>query len=347
MSNGLRRRDEPITGKPQPRRFFESIDPVTGSLQITNIPALAEARRLDLPEPAPALRGLRPLEPEIAITPSPGSRRDELIQKFDARNRQLQAAGQQPMPITELQSRMKIEGIAAPAPSGAKSPVQSSKIMAGGLVQLVRKDGTTEVVSPDKAKIELVKVAEQRGAELQGLRAGERAEAKTASKVAADSFKGLSAIRKNIINMDEGIDLLDEGAKTGAIQSRLPSIRASSVKLDNLQGRLGLDVIGNTTFGALSESELKFALNTALPKGLNETELRQWLVDKRTAQNKLAEYLEEAAIFLGTPGNTIADFLTQKGQGAGAGAAAGVTAGGDLTSAEQAELEELRRRFPG
>lgn len=132
---------------------------------------------------------------------------------------------------------------------------------------------------------------------------------KAASKLADESFKRLESVRTNIANYDEAIRLIDEGAQTGVIASRLPSVRQASIALDNLQGRLGLDVIGNTTFGALSEAELRFALSTALPQNMQPQELKVWLQQKRDAQEKLAAYLEQAATFLGTPGNTVKDWI--------------------------------------
>jgi len=192
-------------------------------------------------------------------------------------------------------------------------PVQASTILPSGVVQIVRKNsGKVETIEPTEANQMLIKEAEKWGAELQGLRAGERAEAKESTKAAAIAFKGLSSARKNIANMNEGIKLLQNGAKTGAVEGLLPSVRSASIKLDNLKGRLGLDVIGSVTFGALSEAELKFALDTALPTKLNEKELIKWMTEKRNAQMKVAANLEEAALFLGEPGNSIADFIKMK-----------------------------------
>ena len=127
-------------------------------------------------------------------------------------------------------------------------------------------------------------------------------------ELSGKAFEQLPKIRMNIGNLNEAIDLLDRGAKTGPIYSLLPSVSDAAVELDNLQAQLGLDVIGNTTFGALSESELKLALNTALPKNLKQDALRDWLVKKRDAQNKLASYIQDAAQFFGRGGN-ISDFL--------------------------------------
>lgn len=136
--------------------------------------------------------------------------------------------------------------------------------------------------------------------------------AEEAAKISVKAFDRLEKINTNIKNIDEAISLIDQGAETGVIDAMLPSVRAASIKLDNLQGRLGLDVIGNTTFGALSESELKFALKTALPLGLSPKDLRQWLIDKKSAQEKLSDYIESAAIYLGTPGNTVTGWIKSR-----------------------------------
>lgn len=255
-------------------------------------------------------------------------------QKLTTLQQNIEATGLKPgTPEFQAALQDKLFGV-----DGGVSEVQSSKILPGGLVQFIRKDGTVEVVQPEEANLKLIREAEIRGAELQGLRAGERGAAAETIKIGIDSFKSLRLARKNIANMNEGIRLLQEGAKTGAIQGRLPSIRAASVKLENLQNRLGLDVIGGTTFGALSESELAFALATALPTRLNEDELLKWMIEKRDAQMKVAANLEEAALFLGTPGNTVRDFIELKRQER----AAKTEQEAPLSPEEQTELDALR-----
>jgi len=134
-------------------------------------------------------------------------------------------------------------------------------------------------------------------------------QAATASKEAFDSLKG---VRKTIANMNDAIATLDKGAETGPIISKLPSFRQAAIELDNIKGRMGLDVVGATTFGALSESELKFALDVALPDSLEPAALKDWLTRKKEAQTKLSDELRKAASFLGTPGNTIADYIAQQ-----------------------------------
>ena len=133
--------------------------------------------------------------------------------------------------------------------------------------------------------------------------------AESAIKMSQNAIEGLSPIRKSIANIDDAIRAIDEGAGTGAVQSFFPSVKSSSVELDNVRGQMGLDVIGGTTFGALSESELKFALDTALPTRLDGPELKAWLQRKKSAQQKMSKELESAAIYLGQPGNTPAGYL--------------------------------------
>lgn len=135
---------------------------------------------------------------------------------------------------------------------------------------------------------------------------------KEAANASIKAFDKIDAINEKIGLYDEGIALIDEGAGTGPVEKLFPSFKAASVKLKNLENRLGLDVIGNTTFGALSAGELAMAMETAMPVGLDGPELKDWLIEKKQTQEKLADYLESAAIYLGTPGNTKVGWLKKK-----------------------------------
>ncbi len=160
-------------------------------------------------------------------------------------------------------------------------------------------------------------------------------------KQSGEAITQLASVRKNVKNIDDAIAAIDEGANTGAIMSRLPSITQASIELDNARNRLGLDIIGLVTFGALSKGELDLALSTGIPTGLEGPALRQWLVNKKDAQIALAQELEGAAIFLGKPGNTPADYLELLRD------SGGFSLGDDapLTPEEQAELEALEAEF--
>ncbi len=186
---------------------------------------------------------------------------------------------------------------------------------------LVTGKGAAEAVKMARA----VKIANQRKAsgekklatleaqnELEGEVAAGVISKKEAAKASIQAFDKISAIEEKIGLYDEGIRLIDEGAGSGRIEKMFPSFKTASIKLDNLANRLGLDVVGNTTFGALSAGELAMAMSTALPTGLDGPELREWMVEKKGVQEKLADYLESAAIYLGTPGNTKVGWLKKK-----------------------------------
>lgn len=211
--------------------------------------------------------------------------------------------------------------------------VGAQKILDDGTVVQSTRGGTV-VFSPTGQRLtgqdaaEAIKKAQEFGADIQqkrsfgrttgkleadiglgGQAAGTKKAAEQAIQLSGEAFAKLAPIRTSIANVNEAISLIDQGAETGVIAGRLPSIKEASIRLDNLQQQMGLDVIGNTTFGALSESELRFALDSALPKKLEGAQLKQWLVDKREAQQKLADYLSSTAEYLGRPGNTVAGWL--------------------------------------
>lgn len=190
-----------------------------------------------------------------------------------------------------------------PATGATKSvmtPLGDSPDQPIGRVQLVDASGLTPEEQINQA----------------GLEAGTAAAATAAISASKTAFDQLSGIDTEIATLDEAVALLDEGADTGPILARLPTFRANAINLENIQSRLGLNVIQNTTFGSLSEAELAFALNTAMPTNLQPEELRSWITRKQDAQRKLSGHIKEAATFLGTPGNTIPkwlDFQKQRG----------------------------------
>lgn len=184
-----------------------------------------------------------------------------------------------------------------------------SRLGETGVEQSLRKASEAGMVEMQKRLVQLETAAGISGAGAAGAAAIRRSE---------KAFGQIAKIKTSIGNIDKAIELIDAGAKTGPIQSRLPSIRSASVQLDNVQKAMGLDVIGTTTFGALSKGELDLALSKALPTDLKEGALREWLVEKKAAQEKLSGYLENAAFFLGTPGNTVADWIAEQRKVAGA-----------------------------
>jgi|GEM_PF-3788947 len=136
---------------------------------------------------------------------------------------------------------------------------------------------------------------------------------RTVTNIIDKGFNSIGQIQGNIRNIDRAISALDRGANTGAVQRFLPSITSASKELDQIQKELGLDVIGSVTFGALSEGELNLALETALPTGLDESALKDFLMRKRGAQQKLIGYYEEQINFL-DQGGTPAQFIEMNRQ---------------------------------
>lgn len=137
------------------------------------------------------------------------------------------------------------------------------------------------------------------------------------------AWEGYGKVQTNLANIDEAIAAIDRGANSGLVYNMLPSVTEASASLTNAMNRMGLDVIGSVTFGALSEGEMRLAMETAVPQGLAPPELRQWLVRKRDAQQKAAAMMANAAQFLTVPGNTLNDWIAknkaEKKQQSGAG----------------------------
>lgn len=144
-----------------------------------------------------------------------------------------------------------------------------------------------------------------------------KAEGKMAPEIAREFMGQAATVRSSLGNMSDAIRAIDEGAQSGVIYNMMPSVTTASASLDNAMQRLGLDVIGSVTFGALSEGEMRLAMDTAVPQNLNPERLREWLVRKREAQTKALEALNEAALWF-AGGGTMEEWLERK-QGNGAG----------------------------
>jgi len=140
---------------------------------------------------------------------------------------------------------------------------------------------------------------------LEGAIAKAEGDVESSVKIIDQSFERIGKIQSNISNLDRAVSALDRGANTGAIQKFMPSIKAASRELKQIQNELGLDVIGAVSFGALSEGELNLALDTAIDLGQEPESLKQMLIDKKAAQQKLVSYLNEQIQFLDS-GGTIA-----------------------------------------
>ena len=121
-------------------------------------------------------------------------------------------------------------------------------------------------------------------------------------------------VLSSLSTIDSAIAAIDDGAKVGPVYKMLPNITESSAALSTAMNQMGLDVISSVTFGALSEGEMKLAMETAVPRDLGPEALRSYLVKKRDAQAKAAAALQNAARYLTKPGNSISGWLEQQSQ---------------------------------
>jgi len=211
------------------------------------------------------------------------------------------------------EARLAVKRMEMEANGGGK--VQSANIMDDGTTVMLMANGGRRVLDPTGKLVEgeeaqrIIARANEVSADLQAQRAGGRRAAGIGQDIAKDAFVSLGKIRSNMLNLDNVITAIDSGADVGLVQSQLPATNAATLELRQLQNQLGLDVIGSVTFGALSEGELNLALDTALPAKMERADLRAWVIKKKSAQQKLATYMENQAKFLSIPGNTVGDWL--------------------------------------
>lgn len=154
-----------------------------------------------------------------------------------------------------------------------------------------------------------------------------------------EAYATIQKLDANVRNIDRAIAELHSGAKTGFIERFIPSVRASSIIFDQLQKVLGLDIVGATTFGALSKGELDLALAVAIPTALEPPELIEWFENRKIAQQKLRAYVEEQMDFMDThEGATAATWMRHKKREMEAGEAADAEAATGLQGVSDEDL---------
>lgn len=229
----------------------------------------------------------------------------------------LEASGQN----VNVQSSQVIGGVAAVAQmrdgSVRVTDVRTGRVVTGDEAQALLDEGRAAEAESRRAREAGATAGRlETQAELAAAATGAEAAGRQGIEIGRQTFERIGPIRSNIANLDRAIQLVEEeGANTGAIARLLPNWSASSIELENLRNQLGLDVVGSVTFGALSESELNLALDTALPTGMSEAALADWLRRKRDAQEQLVENLTMQAQFLSVPGRTLDQWIefTQSG----------------------------------
>jgi hypothetical protein len=133
-----------------------------------------------------------------------------------------------------------------------------------------------------------------------------------AQKRSESAIDTITNVRSEITNLDSAIEAIESGAESGKVSNWFPSFRSETLKLQNAASRLGLNVVTATTFGALSEGELKLAMDVAVPTGLQPKELKEWLTVRKNARVKLSNELEKMAIALGSGEMTSSEYLKKQ-----------------------------------
>jgi flagellum-specific peptidoglycan hydrolase FlgJ len=258
----------------------------------------------------------------------------QVEQQQAERERQIQSQD----PLRQLQVRKAQIELERLQSGGGVDPakVQSSVVLDDGSTVMVMSDGKRRVLSATgdelsgQSAADAIKAARAYEVENQreiygGRREGTLGadirlggEAQAAKDVASATVKtGVSAwedyakLQSSIGTIGEAISAIDAGAQSGVVYKYLPDITEASASLNNAMNRMGLDVIGSVTFGALSEGEMRLAMETAVPRNLAPAELRSWLVKKQAAQQKASDMLADAAQYMTTPGNTINGWIVK------------------------------------
>ena len=108
---------------------------------------------------------------------------------------------------------------------------------------------------------------------------------------------------------------LNAGAETGVVRSMLPAFDKQTAALRSIAQQLGIQTINSATFGALSEKELQLALSTQMDLNLGPVELKQQIIEKMEATQKLyLEMRKKAAELASMPYNEYIQMQNQRAE---------------------------------
>ena len=338
--------DMPVA-EPQPVQMAQA-----GGMDLSQIPAMAGGN-------AGVLQPGQQVPPDIGMLMQVVSHpfMDEGTKAFAMAQLQQHMQAQDPMRQLDMDyKRAQIGKLQADASGlGDAARVQSSVVLDDGSTVMVMNNGQRRVLSPTgdevtgQAAADAIRSAREYtvqnqqdiysgrrsgtlGAdiELGGAAAGAKKGGEKTMEAGFSAWDDYNKLQGSIANIDEAVTALDNGAKSGIVYNMLPNVTEASASLKNAMDRMGLDVIGSVTFGALSEGEMRLAMETAVPRSLQPTELRNWLQRKRDAQEKASRTLADAAMFLTVPGNTINDWIAKnQGKGSSTQAPPGADGWGD------------------
>ena len=126
----------------------------------------------------------------------------------------------------------------------------------------------------------------------------------------------LDSLGSQLVNLKAAKAALDDGADSGVLRQYMPSFESATSQLRTAANKLGLDIVGSVTFGALSAGELNLALTTALDLSLPPAQLREVVDAKVAAIEKAQDELYKAARLMSSPDYTADMYMrdyTQRG----------------------------------
>ena len=196
--------------------------------------------------------------------------------------------------------------------STANKTEADTKSYASGFVEQQFQDGSRKYFQDGIELTDPEKIKEARDAaiafDLEVLERTKTTEATAdlRAKKQDEVFEGLGLAQDKMIFLDQALDALYKADGTGdsisgIVNQYLPNISAAANQLREARTRLGLNVIGSTTFGALSKDEMNLALDTDIDDGLPQDVLIEELERKKLAQSKVIQGLREASDFLNDP----------------------------------------------
>ena len=172
--------------------------------------------------------------------------------------------------------------------------------------KVYNKEGMLVPEGPEAA--EVLREAELSGIAMEGVATGTTEAAKFQQQAANEAFKKAETISTQINTIDEALRYIEQGAQRNIILNALPDITNEAGGLTRALNQMSLDVVASVTFGALSASELEVARQTAYPPNASTEELKEFLIKRRTALEKLRRYTEDAASFMLNPNNSRDDW---------------------------------------
>jgi len=160
-------------------------------------------------------------------------------------------------------------------------------------------DGSDKKPVGKLSRVNALGLTDQEVIKHEAKKTGMTAKVKRHEKAVDELTSQLSGFNEEARLLAEAERLLKTGnVSTGTIQNMFPSFEADTIKLQNIGQRLGLNIIQNTTFGALSEAEMRLAMQTGFPSDMQPEALLQWTRDRRAARAKLKQEIMSAIRYM-------------------------------------------------